>query len=127
MPEPASGPSKESFSRRRSCRWENGGNSCACCARSNCWRQEKRSVTPHWKRATAHRAPLWQCSEKHWERHRAGISRTHCKPLRGTLRLRVTEVDHHRGGAEPPRLVADIEDPDREPDAAHGLGDDVQV
>ena len=39
------------------------------------------------------------------------------------LILLVAEVNHHWGGSEPVRLVADVEDADREPDAADDFGE----
>src|SRR5579859_553972 len=49
------------------------------------------------------------------------------KLLNYSILLRIAEIDHHRGGTEPVRLIADVEDSDREPDAADGFGDDIQV
>src|SRR6185295_10406764 len=43
------------------------------------------------------------------------------------LLLGVAEINHYRCRAEPVGLVADVEDSDREPDAAHRLGNDIQI
>src|ERR1700740_3680911 len=119
--------SKGYSSRKRGCRWEDGDSSCRCCARCSFWRREKKSAMLLWKRATALPAHLLPCSAKRWEQRRESISETAPPDLNRVGVLLIAEVDHYRGGAEPVRLVADVEDPDREPDAADRLGNDVQV
>ena len=47
--------------------------------------------------------------------------------LGGSFLLGVAEVDHDRCRAEPMRLVTDIENTDREPNAPDGLCETIQV
>ena len=108
----------EFSSGRQISRWENGDSNCDCCDLCSCLPLERRSPARRWRQATARRAHSSQCSGKPLGRHRGATSKLE-------QRLRVAEVDHHRRGTEPVRLVSHVEDSDRKPDASDRLGDNV--
>src|SRR5579872_2286880 len=72
-------------------------------------------------RATALPARLLRCSARHWEQRHDGTSSTTGQALG------IAEVDHHRCGTEPVRLVTNIQDSDGEPDTSDCLGKMIQI
>src|SRR5579864_5858122 len=76
-----------------------------------------------WKPATARPAHSLPCSARRWGQHRDDTS----NQSKTRDSLRVAEVDHHRGGAEPVCLVTYVQNSNREPNAADGFRQVIQI